>query len=132
MSTEKDGLFEPNARQETEPNYTGTICSICGAKQFNTPAGVTCGNGHGGAEPAKITDQYPEGKLNETDEGALQFKIGHTPDYQRIIIDFGKPVAWVGMGVKDAENVARGLMQHIKQCKRARNTRPKYKGSKRR
>lgn len=27
----------------------GTICSICGAVQFDSPGGITCPNGHGGA-----------------------------------------------------------------------------------
>lgn len=30
---------------------TVTFCSICREPQFNTPAGITCKNGHGGAEP---------------------------------------------------------------------------------
>lgn len=32
-------------------DLTGDDCSICGEPQFMTPSGVTCGNGHGGAEP---------------------------------------------------------------------------------
>lgn len=29
----------------------GTRCSICGSRQFWRPSGLTCENGHGGAEP---------------------------------------------------------------------------------
>ena len=36
-------------RQEAK-SMNGTKCGICGDLQFNTPAGVTCGNGHGGAD----------------------------------------------------------------------------------
>ena len=36
------------------PAYTGTNCSACGLPQFNTPGGVTCANGHGGAPPATV------------------------------------------------------------------------------
>lgn len=25
-------------------------CSVCGELQFNTPGGITCANGHGGAD----------------------------------------------------------------------------------
>jgi len=32
--------------------YTGEHCSVCGEPQFDTPSGVTCSNGHGGA-PSK-------------------------------------------------------------------------------
>ena len=30
---------------------TGTYCSVCNLAQFDSPSGVTCPNGHGGAEP---------------------------------------------------------------------------------
>lgn len=30
---------------------TGTTCSVCGLPQYNCPSGVTCDNGHGGADP---------------------------------------------------------------------------------
>lgn len=43
--------FETQARQ-----YTGTLCSVCREKQFDTPHGVVCANGHGGAEPVLPED----------------------------------------------------------------------------
>jgi len=33
-------------------NITFSKCSICGEPQFHTPSGVTCLNGHGGANAA--------------------------------------------------------------------------------
>jgi hypothetical protein len=33
------------------PTPAGTRCSMCGEEQYNTPSGVTCKNGHGGADP---------------------------------------------------------------------------------
>ena len=30
---------------------TGTHCSVCNLAQFDSPGGITCPNGHGGAEP---------------------------------------------------------------------------------
>lgn len=30
---------------------TGTLCGVCGREQVESPSGVTCENGHGGAEP---------------------------------------------------------------------------------
>lgn len=32
--------------------FTGTDCVECGRPQFQTPSGVTCANGHGGADPS--------------------------------------------------------------------------------
>lgn len=34
-----------------QPEVTGTLCSVCMEPQRETPSGVTCENGHGGAEP---------------------------------------------------------------------------------
>lgn len=39
-------------------------------------------------------DRYPDGKLNKDDEGA--FKVALGVDQGRIVISFGKPVAWIG------------------------------------
>jgi hypothetical protein len=35
------------------PEVTGTLCSICNEPQMETNSGITCSNGHGGAEPLK-------------------------------------------------------------------------------
>lgn len=39
--------------QQPEHDFTGDKCSVCGEPQFNTPSGVCCKNGHGGAESAE-------------------------------------------------------------------------------
>lgn len=43
---------------KTEPiEETNTFCSVCHSPQFQSPGGITCSNGHGGADPAEeITD----------------------------------------------------------------------------
>lgn len=38
---------------------TGTKCSICNQPQYNTPSGVSCAMGHGGAPPAVETAHAP-------------------------------------------------------------------------
>lgn len=44
----------------------GSLCTICHAPQFNTPSGITCPNGHGGAEGYVVNehpaDPYEEGE----------------------------------------------------------------------
>lgn len=40
-------------------------------------------------------DQFPRGKLNADDDGALNVRIG-TQD-KTVIIDFGKPTVWIGL-----------------------------------
>lgn len=46
----------PQAPKVIGPNmgYTGGLCSECREPQFETPSGVTCTNGHGGADPLEV------------------------------------------------------------------------------
>lgn len=53
--------------------------------------------------------QYPRGKLKEDDEGALELQIAVAPNNQTLVIDFGKPVVWFGLGKKEALELARML-----------------------
>jgi hypothetical protein len=57
------------------------------------------------------TGDFPDGKLDETDEGGLAFGVGH--DAQGYVrIDFGKPVAWMAMPAAQAVELARLLLRH--------------------
>jgi hypothetical protein len=42
-----------------------------------------------------MADKYPEGKLTESDDGELEFKIAVFEE--RVIMDWGKPVQWIGL-----------------------------------
>lgn len=55
-------------------------------------------------------DQFPRGKLNDDDEGALAFAIGVRD--KTVIIDFGKPVAWVGLDKASALRLADMIQRH--------------------
>jgi len=52
------------------------------------------------------TGKFPQGKFNAHDEGALNVAVGVDPKTKKVIIDFGKPVAWIGMESKDAMRFA--------------------------
>lgn len=52
---------------------------------------------------------YPRGKFCEDDEGELQMRI--CMQDKTIIIDFGKPVTWLGLAKKDAVNLANSLLE---------------------
>lgn len=47
---------------------------------------------------------YPEGKLNKADEGNIQFAVSEQDG--KVVIDFGTPVAWVGMSPQQAIDFA--------------------------
>jgi hypothetical protein len=57
-------------------------------------------------------DQYPEGRLNEHDEGAVSMAI-HT-EAGNVRIDFPKPVAWLAMPPNQALAFAAALARHAR------------------
>lgn len=46
------------------------------------------------------TNKFPKGKLREDDEGELKFAIGIHEE--KVVIDFGTPVHWIGLDKNDA------------------------------
>lgn len=43
------------------------------------------------------TGRFPDGKLGDYDEGEIAFAIAADPNAKKVLIDFGKPVAFLGM-----------------------------------
>jgi hypothetical protein len=62
-----------------------------------------------------MTDQFPRGKLNADDEGQLQVAIA-TQD-KTVIIDFGKPVVWLGLDYHTAMKFAGNIMLRAQEIK---------------
>ena len=56
------------------------------------------------------TKVYPRGKLNEADEGALELRIAVKD--RTVIVGFGKPVKWIGLGATEARGLAELLLKH--------------------
>lgn len=54
------------------------------------------------------TGRFPEGKLGKHDEGEIAFAVAADPKHKKVLIDFGKPVAFLGMNPEQA--VALGEM----------------------
>lgn len=48
------------------------------------------------------TGEYPQGKLNEADEGEIQIAIAADKSKGKVIVNFGKEVAWIGMNSAEA------------------------------
>lgn len=61
------------------------------------------------------TGKFPEGKLTPSDEGELQFGI--TNNNGQVIVNFGKPVAWLGMQPQQAVALADALMRHATEAR---------------
>jgi hypothetical protein len=61
------------------------------------------------------TGKFPMGELDKTDEGEIAF--GVTSHRGKVIINFGKPVAWLGMDARQAGALAATLIQHAARCR---------------
>ncbi len=68
-------------------------------------------------EPLKgATGQFPEGKMSKLDEGGIQFAVGNRDG--KVVMDFGKPVHWVGMSPQDACDLAQSLIRQARNASR--------------
>lgn len=56
------------------------------------------------------TGQFPDGKLNEHDEGEIRLGVAHDKD--NVVIQFGTPVVWLGMPPHEAREFARLILHH--------------------
>lgn len=55
---------------------------------------------------------YPNGRLARSDEGSIQFAIGDKDG--KVVIDFGSPVAWVGMTPQQAMDLAAAIIKRAR------------------
>jgi len=65
------------------------------------------------------TGKFPEGKLNEDDQGELAFHIGHHKQKNIVFIDFNHPVHWFAMSPTTAMQLAKHLIDHANRCNNA-------------
>lgn len=56
-----------------------------------------------------MADKYPQGKLTESDEGELEFSIAVHEG--RVILNWGKPVQWIGVPPAKARAIAASLLR---------------------
>jgi hypothetical protein len=55
-----------------------------------------------------MKNNYPRGKLNASDEGALAIAV-YEKD-KTVVIDFGKDIKWIGMDKDTALNLAQTII----------------------
>lgn len=61
------------------------------------------------------TGKFPEGQISSDDEGELQFGI--TNANGQIIVNFGKPVAWLAFDPQQAQILAYALLKHAAEAR---------------
>jgi hypothetical protein len=67
-----------------------------------------------GNERLGATGVYPNGKLTKGDEGQVKMAVASVGG--KIVLDFGKPVAWVGFTAAEARGLAELLIKHADQA----------------
>jgi hypothetical protein len=75
------------------------------ARHFNPPGGL-------GA-----TGRHPNGKLTDNDEGEIKVAIAADPARGVVVIDFGKPTAWIGFTPDQASDIADMLHAKALECR---------------
>lgn len=58
---------------------------------------------------------FPEGRLNSRDGGALSFAVAVDRKNQVVIIDFGKPVSWFALPKKELQQLIDLLQEKVKE-----------------
>jgi hypothetical protein len=61
------------------------------------------------------TREFPGGQLSRDDEGEIAFAVGSRKG--KVVLDFGSPVAWVGMDPQQAIALANTLVNHAKKAR---------------
>lgn len=62
----------------------------------------------------KLMGEYPAGRLNGNDSGALAMGVGI--ESGKVVLQFPKPIAWIGMTPDEAIGLAEILMKNARQA----------------
>lgn len=91
------------------------VCPDCGLRLGFTAAGRI-------DDPRRVTvacqlgptGEFPHGKLNDSDEGALTMAISHAefPADHTVMIQFGTKVSWIGLPQETAIEFALNILKH--------------------
>lgn len=60
----------------------------------------------------KLLGEYPDGRLNEHDSGAVAFAVG--VEEGRVVLRLPKPVAWIAFTGDEALEIAQALIRHAR------------------
>ncbi|GAC1407302.1 MAG: hypothetical protein NVSMB64_14020 [Candidatus Velthaea sp.] len=64
--------------------------------------------------PFGETRKFPRGKVHKSDEGELVFGIATDHAHGTVVLNFGKPVAWLAMPPDQALVIANALIEHAR------------------
>jgi hypothetical protein len=61
-----------------------------------------------------LQGEFPDGRLNTNDEGALAVMIGH--EKGKVVMQFPVPTAWIGFTPEQAMDIAQTLITHARKA----------------
>lgn len=61
-----------------------------------------------------LMGEFPDGRLNEHDQGAVAVAIGH--QNERVTLQFPRNLNWIGFTPEQAIDIAQSLVEHARQC----------------
>ena len=61
---------------------------------------------------ATLQGEYPDGKLNALDEGALAVMVGH--ENGKVVMQFHHPVRWIGFTPQQAVEIAQDMIKQAR------------------
>lgn len=62
----------------------------------------------------KLFGEYPNGRLNPQDQGAVAVAIGH--ENGAVTMQFPKNLNWIGFTPEQAIDIAQTLVEHARRC----------------
>lgn len=63
------------------------------------------------------TGRSPSGQVHESDEGEIRMGVAHDVKEQKVFINFGKPVAWLGLDPQQARELGELLIKHSQEVR---------------
>jgi hypothetical protein len=63
------------------------------------------------------TGEFPQGKLNDSDEGSLKIGIAYDKLNGVVHVEFGKPVTWLGLPPNEAIAFANSILMKAREAK---------------
>jgi hypothetical protein len=61
-----------------------------------------------------LQGEFPRGRLNARDEGAIAVGIGHQEG--KVVLSFPSPTAWIGFSPEQAFDIAESLIKAAREC----------------
>jgi len=100
-----------HSSQEFKPDFDASFMDeVTNSKLNNKTAELISNAMNSNRHDLGSTGKFPQGSLTKNDEGEI--KLGVTNYKGKVILNLGKPVAWIGFNADQAREIAKILTVH--------------------